>query len=29
MDLSYLADFFGSFSDLFDAVDFFSGSLGS
>lgn len=28
MDLSYLAEFFGAFSDLFDALDFFSGSAG-
>lgn len=28
MDLSYLSEFFGAFSDLFGALDFFSGSLG-
>lgn len=27
MDLSYLAEFFGAFADLFGALDFFSGSL--
>ncbi|BCN41974.1 hypothetical protein RE9414_02540 [Prescottella equi] len=29
MDLSYLSEFFGAFSDLFGAIDFFSGSLGA
>ncbi|GBF16807.1 hypothetical protein Br6_04206 [Rhodococcus sp. Br-6] len=29
MDLSYLSEFFGAFSDLFGALDFFSGSLGA
>ncbi|NRI69692.1 hypothetical protein FEZ60_29655 [Rhodococcus sp. MS16] len=28
MDLSYLTDLFGAFTDLFSALDFFSGSLG-
>lgn len=28
MDLSYLSEFFGAFSDAFSALDFFSGSLG-
>ncbi len=27
MDLSYLSEFFGASSDLFGALDFFSGSL--
>jgi hypothetical protein len=29
MDLSFLSEFFGAFSDLFGALDFFSGSAGA
>lgn len=28
MDLGFLSEFFGAFSDLFSALDFFSGSAG-
>ncbi|WP_433492932.1 hypothetical protein [Nocardia grenadensis] len=28
MDLSFLSEFFGAFSDLFSALNFFSGSAG-